>query len=153
MPLSIGSAQPVINPYQWDAIVCSATAVNLRPLPFVLDAEQGREVPMHGKPQVADLEALLTERGEWLLRTAILLTGSHEAGEDLLQGALERLCRNWAAIHGDPEGYLRRTMTHLATDRWRRNARWLIRQRQLRAAQAGPSRHQDQRHTELRQPA
>jgi len=93
---------------------------------------------MHGKPQVADLEALLTERGEWLLRTAILLTGSHEAGEDLLQGALERLCRNWAAIHGDPEGYLRRTMTHLATDRWRRNARWLIRQRQLRAAQAGP---------------
>jgi DNA-directed RNA polymerase specialized sigma24 family protein len=40
---------------------------------------------------VADLESFLAERGKPLLRTAILLTGSREAGEDLLQAALERL--------------------------------------------------------------
>jgi hypothetical protein len=34
---------------------------------------------------VADLESFLAERGEPLLRTAVLLAGSKEAGEDLLQ--------------------------------------------------------------------
>jgi DNA-directed RNA polymerase specialized sigma24 family protein len=50
-----------------------------------------------------------------LLRTAVLLTGSREAGEDLLQAALERLLRQWRRIDGDPEGYLRRTLYNLAT--------------------------------------
>ena len=75
-------------------------------------------------PHVAELESFLAERGEMLLRTAILLTGSRDTGEDLLQAALERLFRNWRKIHGDPEGYLRRTLVHLATDGWRRNGRW-----------------------------
>lgn len=39
----------------------------------------------------AGLEQFLAERGAHLLRTAMLLTGSKEAGEDLLQAALERL--------------------------------------------------------------
>jgi DNA-directed RNA polymerase specialized sigma24 family protein len=44
-----------------------------------------------------------------LRRTATLLTGGPEEGEDLLQAALERVFRRWRSV-GDPEGYLRRTM-------------------------------------------
>ena len=73
---------------------------------------------------VADLEEFLAERGEPLLRTAMLLAGSKEAGEDLLQAALERLLRHWRSIEGSPEGYLRRTLYHLAADGWRRQRRW-----------------------------
>jgi RNA polymerase sigma-70 factor (sigma-E family) len=83
---------------------------------------------------VADLELFLAERGDHLLRTAVLLAGSREAGEDLLQAALERLLRRWATIEGDPEGYLRRTLYHLAADRWRQQAASL---RQLRLLRAG----------------
>lgn len=75
-------------------------------------------------PAVADLESFLAERGEPLLRTAVLLTGSKEAGEDLLQAGLERLLRHWSAIVGDPEGYLRRTLYNLAADGWRRQRAW-----------------------------
>jgi len=73
---------------------------------------------------VADLEEFLAERGEPLLRTAMLLAGSKEAGEDLLQAALERLLRHWRSIEGSPEGYLRRTLYHLAADGWRRQGAW-----------------------------
>jgi hypothetical protein len=38
-----------------------------------------------------ELEDFLARRGKPLLRAAVLLTGSQEAGEDLLQAALERL--------------------------------------------------------------
>ena len=75
-------------------------------------------------PAVADLESFLAERGEPLLRTAVLLTGSKEAGEDLLQAGLERLLRHWHRIEGDPEGYLRRTLYNLAADGWRRQRAW-----------------------------
>jgi RNA polymerase sigma-70 factor (sigma-E family) len=78
---------------------------------------------------VADLELFLAERGEPLLRTAVLLAGSTEAGEDLLQAALERLLRHWRTIEGDPEGYLRRTLYHLAADSWRQQR---ARRRRLR---------------------
>ncbi len=69
--------------------------------------------------EFAGLEEFLAERGSALLGTAVLLAGSREAGEDLLQLALERLLRRWRRIDGDPEGYLRRTLYHLAVDRWR----------------------------------
>ena len=65
------------------------------------------------------LTALVQERGPALLATAVLLTGSRAAGEDLLQAALERLMRAWRRVGEDREGYLRRTMYHLAVDRWR----------------------------------
>ncbi len=85
---------------------------------------------------VADLEAFLADRGDQLLRTAVLLAGSREAGQDLLQGALERLLRHWRTIEGNPEGYLRRTLYHLAADSWRQqNAR----RRQLRLLWPGAS--------------
>jgi RNA polymerase sigma-70 factor (sigma-E family) len=68
----------------------------------------------------ADLERLLAEHGERLMRTAVLLAGSHLDGQDLLQGALERLLRTGRRIEGSPESYLRRTMYNLAADGWRR---------------------------------
>jgi DNA-directed RNA polymerase specialized sigma24 family protein len=75
---------------------------------------------MDGEQPVAALEQLLAEKGEHLLRTAILLTGSRADGEDLLQSALERVIHRWQKIHGDPEGYIRRTLYNLAVDGWRR---------------------------------
>jgi RNA polymerase sigma-70 factor (sigma-E family) len=96
------------------------------------------EVRMPGEPpHVAEVETFLAERGEQLLRTAIVLAGSRDAGEDLLQAALERLFRNWRKISGDPEGYLRRTLAHLATDGWRRNGRWRGKLGLLQATDAG----------------
>jgi RNA polymerase sigma-70 factor (sigma-E family) len=71
-----------------------------------------------------ELELFLAERGKPLLRAAVLLTGSQEAGEDLLQAALERLLRRWASISGDPEAYLRQTLYHLAADGWRQQGLW-----------------------------
>lgn len=75
---------------------------------------------MRRDEHAAELERFLAERGEPLLRTAVLLAGGREAGEDLLQGALERMLRHWRRIEGDPEGYLRRTLHNLAADGWRR---------------------------------
>ncbi len=79
---------------------------------------------MGAKPQVRDLQQFLAERGEHLLRAAILLTGDRGSGEDLLQAGLERLIKAWDRIDGDPEGYLRRTVYHLAADGWRRKRLW-----------------------------
>lgn len=70
-----------------------------------------------------DLAAFLDARGDALLRTAVLLAPGREAGEDLLQEALERLLRKWHKVDGDPEGYLRRIMYNRAVDGWRSRAR------------------------------
>jgi RNA polymerase sigma-70 factor (sigma-E family) len=69
--------------------------------------------------QFPGLDAFLADRGTALLRTAVLLAGSKEAGEDLLQIALERAMRRWHRVQGNPEGYLRRTLYHVAVDSWR----------------------------------
>ncbi len=77
--------------------------------------------------EAADAEALeqfLAERGTQLMRTAVLLAGGRQDGEDLMQAALERLLRQGKRITGNPEGYLRRTLYNLAADRWRRQERW-----------------------------
>ena len=68
---------------------------------------------------VTVLEDLIHARGEQLLRAAVLLAGGQADGEDLLQAALERVFRYWRRIDGDPEGYLRRVLYHLAADGWR----------------------------------
>lgn len=70
-----------------------------------------------------DLTAFLAARGDAMLRTAVLLAPGREAGEDLLQEALERLLRKWHTVDGDLEGYLRRIMYNRAVDRWRARAR------------------------------
>jgi RNA polymerase sigma-70 factor (sigma-E family) len=70
-----------------------------------------------------DLAVFLDARGDALLRTAVLLAAGREAGEDLLQEALERLLRRWHKVDGNPEGYLRRIMYNCAVDGWRSRAR------------------------------
>ena len=80
----------------------------------------------------AELELFLAERADHLLRTAALLAGGREAGEDLLQTAVERLLRRWRRFDGDPEGYLRRTLCNLAIDDHRRAGRWRQKERLLR---------------------
>jgi len=89
-------------------------------------------VPQSGR--VEGLERLVADRGEQLLRTAVLLAGSREAGEDLLQEGLVRLLRHLPQITGDPEGYLRRRLYSLAVDGWRRQRTWHERLRALQAA-------------------
>ena len=86
---------------------------------------------------VAELESFLAERADQLMRTAVLLTGSREAGQDLLQTGLERLLRHWPALTGDPEAYLRRTLYNLAADGYRQRSR-LQRKLLLLRAQAAP---------------
>lgn len=76
---------------------------------------------------IAEIEELLAAKGEHLRRTATLLAGGPDDGEDLLQAALERMFRHWRTAIADPEGYLRRTMYNLATDGWRRRRSWLAR--------------------------
>jgi RNA polymerase sigma-70 factor (sigma-E family) len=85
-----------------------------------------------------DLESFLAARGGPLLRTAALLTGDTDTGEDLLQAALERLLRHWHRIDGNPEGYLRRTLYHLAADGWRRQGAWRRRLPLLAAGRVPP---------------
>ncbi len=79
---------------------------------------------MDGEQPIAVLEELLAAKGNHLLRTAILLAGSRSDGEDLLQSALERVIQRWPTMRGDPEGYLRRALYHLAVDGWRRKKAW-----------------------------
>src|SRR5262245_28010115 len=77
---------------------------------------------MAGQAEDADIDRLLAERGDHLLRAAIALAGNRSDGEDLLQAAIERLLRNRRRVHGDIEGYLRRILYNLAADGWRRRA-------------------------------
>jgi RNA polymerase sigma-70 factor (sigma-E family) len=70
-----------------------------------------------------DLTALLAVRGDAMLRTAVLLAAGREAGEDLLQEALERMLRKRRTVDGDLEGYLRRIMYNRAVDGWRARVR------------------------------
>jgi hypothetical protein len=62
---------------------------------------------------VRELERFLADRADQLMRTAVLLTGSRDAGQDLLQTALERIIRHWRRLDGDPEAYLRRMLYNL----------------------------------------
>jgi RNA polymerase sigma-70 factor (sigma-E family) len=58
-----------------------------------------------------------------LLRSAYLLTGDRGQAEDLLQVALWRVARNWAAIEGSPDAYADQVLINLSRDRRRRLSR------------------------------
>lgn len=75
-------------------------------------------------PVLDEVQRLLAERGEHLMRASIALAGNRADGEDLLQAALERLLRRWHRVESDPEGYLRRTLYNMAADGWRRRGTW-----------------------------
>jgi hypothetical protein len=71
-------------------------------------------------PSDAALDPFLAERGVDLLRAAVLLTGSMQAGEDLVQAALEQVLPRWRTIDGDLGAQVRRAVYHLAAHGRRR---------------------------------
>lgn len=74
--------------------------------------------------QDAEFTAFVAARGQALLRTAYLLTGDHQAGEDLVQTALAKTYVAWPRIRAREavEAYVRRTMVTTHVSWWRR--RW-----------------------------
>lgn len=67
-------------------------------------------------------ESFVRARYPELLRFGRALTGSAEDGADLVQDALVRTLSAWSRVesHGDPEGYVRRTMVNRNISLWRR---------------------------------
>jgi RNA polymerase sigma-70 factor, ECF subfamily len=79
---------------------------------------------MRGSEVDAEFTAFVAARGAALLRTGYLLTGDHQAGEDLVQTALAKTYVSWSRIRDRDavEAYVRRTMVTTQTSWWRR--RW-----------------------------
>src|SRR5690242_10724196 len=78
-----------------------------------------------GKSGRMDLEGELREfvsaRGAALSRAAYLLTGDHQAAEDLVQETYVVLVRRWQKSGRlDPEAYVRRILYSRFVDGWRR---------------------------------
>jgi RNA polymerase sigma-70 factor (sigma-E family) len=71
----------------------------------------------------AGFEEFVAARRQALLRTAYLLTGSHEDAEDLVQVALVKAVPHWSRIADHPEPYVRRILARESVSRWRRR-RW-----------------------------
>ena len=57
-----------------------------------------------------------------LYLSAVLITGSRQDAEDLLQAALTKLAERWPTLHksGSPDAYVRTTMYHQRISWWRR---------------------------------
>ncbi|MFD1537943.1 SigE family RNA polymerase sigma factor [Nonomuraea guangzhouensis] len=73
----------------------------------------------------ADFHEFVITRSAALFRTAYLLTGDRHAAEDLVQSALAKTASRLRGLR-DPaalEGYVRRSMYHEQTSRWRRRSR------------------------------
>jgi RNA polymerase sigma-70 factor, ECF subfamily len=96
----------------------------------------------------AAFTAFVAARGAALLRTAYLLTGDHQAGEDLVQTALAKTYVAWPRIRdkGAVEAYVRRTMVTTHTSWWRRHWRGETPTEHLPDdASADPMREHDER--------
>lgn len=80
-------------------------------------AERGGAESVEG-----NFHGFVAARSAALFRGALVLTGSRDAAEDLVQETLERACRKWRTISAKdaPDAYVRRIMVNLANDRWRR---------------------------------
>ena len=70
-----------------------------------------------------EFEDFVRARSAVLLRTAYALVGDYGHAEDMLQTALLRTARRWAAARDAPEAYARQVLVNLCRDR----ARWLRR--------------------------
>lgn len=68
-------------------------------------------------------EEFVAARRQALLRTAYLLTGSHDDAEDLVQVALVKAVPHWGKIADHPEPYVRTILARESVSRWRRR-RW-----------------------------
>ncbi len=85
------------------------------------------ELPAASEVGVAErdcdaFDAFARARLPELLRFGRLLTGSDEAGADLVQDALERTLLHWTRLEcrEHPEGYVRRVMINANISSWRR---------------------------------
>ena len=69
----------------------------------------------------AELREFVSARGPALSRAAYLLTGDHQAAEDLVQETYVVLVRRWQKSGTvDPEAYVRRILYSRYVDGWRR---------------------------------
>lgn len=69
----------------------------------------------------AELREFVSARGAALSRAAYLLTGDHQAAEDLVQDTYLVLVRRWQRSgQVDPEAYVRRILYTRFVDGWRR---------------------------------
>lgn len=80
-----------------------------------------------------------------LLRSAILLAGSVQGGEDLLQEALARAYQHWHSIDTNAAGYVRKTMIRLQSAWWKRKWRGEIPTAHLPETQATVDEGTEQR--------
>ena len=68
-----------------------------------------------------ELREFVSARGAALSRAAYLLTGDHQAAEDLVQDTYVVLVRRWQKVGKvDPEAYVRRVLYSRFVDGWRR---------------------------------
>ena len=73
----------------------------------------------------AELREFIRARGAALSRAAYLLTGDHQAAEDLVQDTYVVLVRRWQKSGTlDPEAYVRRILYSRFVDGWRRRRLW-----------------------------
>jgi RNA polymerase sigma-70 factor (sigma-E family) len=71
--------------------------------------------------QEAELTEFVAARGAALSRAAFLLTGDHQAAEDLVQDTYVVMVQRWRKAKGvDPEAYVRRILYSRFVDGWRR---------------------------------
>jgi len=69
----------------------------------------------------AELKEFVAGRGASLSRAAYLLTGNHQAAEDLVQDTYVVMVQRWhKAKSVDPEAYVRRILYSRFVDGWRR---------------------------------
>ena len=68
-----------------------------------------------------DLREFVSARGAALSRAAYLLTGDHQAAEDLVQDTYVVMVRRWDKVGTvDPEAYVRKILYSRFVDGWRR---------------------------------
>ena len=68
-----------------------------------------------------ELREFVSGRGAALSRAAYLLTGDHQAAEDLVQETYVVMVRRWQRSGTvDPEAYVRRNLYSRFVDSWRR---------------------------------
>ena len=68
-----------------------------------------------------ELREFITARGAALSRAAYLLTGDHQAAEDLVQDTYVVMVRRWQKSGSvDPEAYVRKILYSRFVDSWRR---------------------------------
>ena len=73
----------------------------------------------------AELREFVSARGAALSRAAYLLTGDHQAAEDLVQETYVVVVRRWQKSgRVDPEAYVRRILYTRFVDGWRRRRLW-----------------------------